>query len=81
MPYLDSEGTVFHSADLWVNRIAFFIAFLLCILLYGNYMDVKHALPLIRSDKIIIKGIGYTIYTFCIIFVFGTIAVIADKLL
>ena len=68
-------------ADLWVNRVAFFIAFFLCVLLYGNYMDVKHALPLIRSDKIIVKVLGYAVYTFCIIFVFGTIAVIADTLL
>ena len=68
-------------ADLWVNRIALFIALLSLVLLYGNYMDIQHTLPLINSNKSIVRILGYITYTIVILFVFALVASLADILL
>ena len=68
-------------ADLWVNRFAILTAIILFILLYGNYMDIRHTLPLVKSDNLIVKLLGYAFYTFSIFFSFGLVASLADTFL
>lgn len=67
--------------DLWVNRICLFVTLIALILLYGNYLDVREKLPLIRSSNWIIRIAGYILYTVLILFMFASITVIADNML
>jgi len=43
-------------------RFSIFLLFL--TLLYGNYKNMKDRLPMLRSPKLLVRILGYIIYTF-----------------
>lgn len=40
-------------------------------LLYGNYKDIKFKLPIMKSNNLLVKLIGYILYTIILFIVFG----------
>src|SRR5699024_8756213 len=55
-----SEDTSFESR---VGDVALSLFLFVLTLLYGNFNNIKSKLPLIKSDQLSVKIIGYAIYT------------------
>lgn len=54
-----------------IETIMLVIFMFLLTLLYGNYRDIKSKLPIISSSNILIRLLGYVIYTIGLFIVYG----------
>ena len=68
------------TVALWINRIMIFITMMAITLLFGNYLGICSKLPLTRSSSKFIRVIGYVLYTFLILLIFGSITSITDRI-
>lgn len=63
-----TEDTSFESR---VGDAAFSLFLFVLTLLYGNFNNIKSKLPLIKSDQLSIKIIGYVLYTLSLLLLCG----------
>lgn len=57
-----------------INKIAFLLMALSYVALYANYLNIKEYLPMLSNKRVIIRIIGYVLFSFLVIIFFSIIA-------